>query len=108
MYTECQNKENRIKEAYLFQKSTNNFAKHKTLTNIYGTDNLHTGTGLVERTIQSLKNLIVANLEVGQNLRESIKRALYVLIFTKHSELKKRKHRLKNILNAPPELNYLI
>ena len=53
---------------------------------VYGTANLHTGTGLVERTIQSLKNLILANLEDVLNLRESVNRALYVLRFTIHSE----------------------
>ena len=55
----------------------------------YGTANLHTGTGLVERTIQSIKNLILANLGDEINLRESVKRALYVLRFTIHSETKK-------------------
>ena len=44
---------------------------------------------MVERTIQSLKNLILANLEDDQNLRESVNRALYVLRFTVHSETKK-------------------
>ena len=56
---------------------------------IYGTANLHSGTGLVERTIHSLKNLILANLKDGLNLCESINRTLYVLSFTKHSETKK-------------------
>ena len=32
------------------------------ISRIYGTANLHTGTGLVERTTQSEKNLILANL----------------------------------------------
>ena len=44
---------------------------------------------MVERTIQSLKNLIKANLEDTQNLRESLKKALYVLRFTTHTEMKK-------------------
>ena len=63
--------------------------KAHNINRIYGTANLHTGTGLVERTIQSLKNLILANLEDNQNLRESENRALYVLRFTIHSETKK-------------------
>ena len=54
-----------------------------------GTPNLHTGTGLVERTIQSLKNLIKTNLEETQNLRESSNKALYIVRFTIHSEIKK-------------------
>ena len=55
----------------------------------YGTPNLHNGTGLVERNIQSMKNLILANLENEINPRESVNRALYVLRFTIHSETKK-------------------
>ena len=50
---------------------------------------MHTGTGMVERTIQSLKNLPKTNLKETQNLRESLNRALYVLRFTTHSEFKK-------------------
>ena len=65
------------------------FCKTQNINYIYGTTNLYTVTGLVERTTQSLKNLILANLEDRQNLRESINRALYVLRFTKHSEAKK-------------------
>ena len=55
----------------------------------YGTPNLHTGTRLVERTMQSLKNLTKTNLEETQNLRESLNKALFVLRFTTHSEIKK-------------------
>ena len=40
---------------------------------------MHTATGLVKRTIQSLKNLILTNLEDGIGLTESINRALYVM-----------------------------
>ena len=65
------------------------YCKTHIINRIYGTANLHTGTGLVERTIQSLKNLTLANLEDNQNLRESVNRALYVLRFTIHSETKK-------------------
>ena len=49
---------------------------------------LHTGTGLVEQTIQSLKNLVLANVEDDQNVGESVNRALYVLRFTIQSETK--------------------
>ena len=70
-------------------KENKEFCKRQNIKYIYGTANLHTGTGLVERTIQSLENLVLTNLEDGLNLRESINRALYVLRFTKHSETKK-------------------
>ena len=66
-----------------------NFCNEHKIIREYGTPNLHTGTGLVERTIQSLKNLIKANLEDTQNLHESLNKALYVLRFTTHTEMKK-------------------
>ena len=65
------------------------FCKTQNINRKYGTADLHTGNGLVERTIQSLKNLVQANLEDDQNLRGSVNRALYVLRFTIHSETKK-------------------
>ena len=55
----------------------------------YGTADQYTGTGLVEQTIQSIKNLKLANLEDQINLREGVNRALHVLRFTIHSETKK-------------------
>ena len=60
-------------------KEYKEFCKSHNINCEYGTANLHTGTGMVERTIQSMKNLILANLEDEINLRESVKRALYVL-----------------------------
>ena len=68
-------------------KEYKSFCKEYNIIREYGTPNLHTGTGLVERTIQSLKNLTKANLEETQNLRESLNKALYVLCFTTHSEI---------------------
>ena len=68
------------------------FSKYCNENNIirkYGTANLHTGTGMAERTIRSLKNLLKANLEDGINLRNSLDKALYVLRFTIHLELQK-------------------
>ena len=73
----------------LISKEYNEFCKSHNIICDYGTANLHTGTGLVERTIQSMKNLILTNLEDEINLRERVKRALHVLRFTIHSETKK-------------------
>ena len=70
-------------------KEYKSFCKEYKIIRKYGTPNLHTGTGLVERTLQSLKNLTKTNLEETQNLRESLNKALYVLRFTIHSETKK-------------------
>ena len=33
---------------------------------------MHTGNGVVERSIQTLKNLIITDLEDGKNLTESV------------------------------------
>ena len=49
---------------------------------------MHPGNGVVERSIQTLKNLIIAKLEDGKNLTESINRALRVMGFTIHKGLK--------------------
>ena len=91
-------------------KEYKKFCNEQNIIRKYGTPNLHTGTGLVERTIQSLKNLIKANLEDTQNLRESLNKALYVLRFTTHTEMKKtpfeqhfgrkQKTKLSNLKNA--------
>ena len=53
------------KEYKSFCKEYNNIIRK------YGTPNLHTGTGLVERAIQSLMNLTKTNLEETQNLRRA-------------------------------------
>ena len=76
-------------------KEYKSFCKEYNIIRKYGTPNLHTGTGLVERTIQSLKNLTKTNLEETQNLRESLNKALYVLRSTTHSEIKKTPFKLQ-------------
>ena len=64
---------------------------------------MHTATGLVERTIQTLKNLLLANLEDGISLTESLNRALHVMRFTVHTG--KAKHRLKCITDGNQDQN---
>ena len=49
---------------------------------------MHTGNGAVERAIQTLKNLIIANLEDGMGITESVNKALRVMRFTIHTGLK--------------------
>ena len=49
---------------------------------------MHTGNGVVERAIQTIKNLIIANMEDGLCLTESVNRALRVMRFTIHTGLK--------------------
>ena len=49
---------------------------------------MHTGNGVVERAIQTIKNLILANMEDVLCLTESVNRALRVMRFTLHTGLK--------------------
>ena len=49
---------------------------------------MHTGNGTVEKAIQTLKNLIIANMEDNISLTESVNRALHVIQFTIHTGLK--------------------
>ena len=70
-------------------KQYKEFCKSQNIVSEYGSANLHTGTGLVERTIQSMKNLTLANVEDGTNLRESVARALHVLRLAVHSKTNK-------------------
>ena len=50
---------------------------------------MHTRNGVVERSIPTLKSLIKADLEDGQNLIKSVNRALRVMRFTIHTGLKR-------------------
>ena len=50
---------------------------------------MHTGNGTVERAIQTMKYLVLANMEDGNNLTESVNRALKVMRITIHTGLKK-------------------
>ena len=50
---------------------------------------MHTGNRTVERAVQTMKNLILANMEDGNNLTESINRTLRVMRFTIHTGLTK-------------------
>ena len=48
---------------------------------------MHTGNGVAETATQTVKKLIKASLEDGQNLTESVNRALRVMRFTIHTVL---------------------
>ena len=54
----------------------------------YCTPRMHTGNGVVERAIQTNKNVILANMEDGFCLTKSVNRALRVMRFTIHTGLK--------------------
>ena len=53
-------------------KEYKKFCKSKNIEIEYSTPRLHTGTGAVERAIQTLKNLIIANLEDKTNNQTKI------------------------------------
>ena len=69
-------------------KEYREFCKNRNIEIEYCTPRMHTGNGTVERTIQTLKNLIIANMEDNMSLTESVNRALHVMRFTIHTGLK--------------------
>ena len=69
---------------------------------------MHTGYGAVERAIQTLKNLIVANLEDGIGITESVNRALRVMRFTIHTGLKITPFELHHGRKPRPELTNIV
>ena len=64
------------------------FCKSKNIEIENCTPRIHTGTGAVERAIQTMKNLKVANLEDKLCLKDCVNRALKVMRFTIHTGLK--------------------
>ena len=68
----------------------------------------HTGNGTVERAIQTMKNLILANMEDDNNLTEGVNRALRVMRFTKHTGLKKTPFELHHGRKPRTELTNII
>ena len=65
-----------------------NYCKGENIKRIRSTPNLHTGTGLVERTIRTIKSLTRANLEDGLTFEESVARAIKTIRQTMHNTLK--------------------
>ena len=84
------------------------FCKSKNIEIEYCTPRLHTGTGAVERAIQTIKNLILANLEDNLCLTECVNRALKVMRFTIHTGLKLTQFELHHGRKPRPELTNLI
>ena len=64
------------------------FCKNRNIEIKYSPPRLHTGTRAVECAIQTLKNLITANLEDKVGLTESVNRTLKIVSFTIHNGLK--------------------
>ena len=64
------------------------YCKGENIKRIRCTPNLHTGTGLVERTIRTIKSLTRANLEDGLTFDESVNKAIKTIRQTMHNTLK--------------------
>ena len=64
------------------------FCKQEYIQRIRSTPNLHTGTGLVERTIRTIKDLIRANLQDGLSFQHSLMVAIKTIRMTPNSRLK--------------------
>ena len=84
------------------------FCKSKNIEIEYCTPRLHTGTGAVERAIQTIKNLILANLEDNLCLTECVNRALKVMRFTIHTGLKLTPFELHHGRKLRTELTNLV
>ena len=64
------------------------FCKDQSIKRIRCTPNLHTGTGLVERAIQSIKSFTRANMADGLTFGDSVQLAIRTIRQTPHSKLK--------------------
>ena len=76
------------KSGAFISKEYREFCKNRNIEIEYCTPRMNTGNGVVKRAIQTLKNLIIANLEDGIGITESVNRALWVKRFTIHTGLK--------------------
>ena len=80
-------KQNPTKEEAFIPKEHRQFCRNRSIEMEYCTPRMHT-VNRVERSIQTLNCLIIANLEDEQNLTESVNRPLRVIRFSIHTGLK--------------------
>ena len=89
-------------------KEYREFCKNRNIEIEYCTPRLHTGNGVVERAIQTLKNLMLPNPEEGKDLTESVNRALRVMRFTIHTGLKRTPFELHHGRKPRTELTNIV
>ena len=89
-------------------KEDREFCKNRNIEIEYCTPRMHTGKGIVERAIQTLKNLIKANLEDGIGITEGVNRALRVMRFTVHTGLKMKPFELHHGRKPRTELTNIV
>ena len=94
-------------EAFI-SKEYRKFCKNRNIEIEYCTPRMHTGNGAVERAIQTLKNLIIPNLEDGIVITESVNRALRVMRFTIHTGLKITPYELHHGRKPRTELTNIV
>ena len=64
------------------------FCSRERIKRVRSTPNLHTGTGLVERTIRTIKDLIRTNTQDGLCFNESLNEAIKTMRMTPNTKLK--------------------
>ena len=69
---------------------------------------MHTGNRVVERAIQTIRNLIIANMEDGICLTESVNRPLRVMRFTIQTGLKITPYELHHGRKPKTELTNIV
>ena len=84
------------------------FCESRNIEVQYCPPQMHTGNGTVERAIQTMKNLILANMEDGNNLTECVNRVLRVMLFTIPTGLKKTLFELHHGRKPRTELTNII
>ena len=65
------------------------FCKNHQIKLIYGTPYIHTPTGLVERGVRTLKEILLSNIKAGQNFGKALDVALDEMRKTPHTRLNK-------------------
>ena len=85
-----------------------NYCTSKYIKIKYGTPYLHTATGLVERGVRTLKELMLTNLKDNKSMNESLDLALEVMRMTPHTRLKKSAFELHFGRKPNTEINNLL
>ena len=89
-------------------KEYKQFCKNRNIEIEYWKPKMHTGNGVVERSIQIRKNLIITNPEDAKNLSENVNRALRVIRFTIQTGLKSTPFELHHGRKPRTELTNII
>ena len=85
-------------------KKYKEFCKPRNIEIEYSTPRLHTGTGAVEHALQTIMNLIIANLEGNLCLTECVNKALNMMRFKIHTGLIKHLLNYISVENQEPNL----